>query len=263
VADIEGLLEDLIAEGGSAEALVSTLDGPGWRTPTPAEGWTVAHQIAHLAWTDRAAVLAATDLDGFSAEVRAAIADPCGFVNAGAERGAAQSPAALLENWRRGRTTLVAALRTVPRGTKLPWFGPPMGVASMVTGRLMETWAHGEDIADALGVHREPTARLRNVAHIGVRTIDFAFALHGLEAPEVPFRIELTGPSGELWTWGPTESPDRITGPVLDFCLLVTQRRHPEDLHLTVDGPKATDWVPIAQAFAGPPGAGRKPVGVE
>jgi uncharacterized protein (TIGR03084 family) len=125
----------------------------------------------------------------------------------------------------------------------------------------METWAHGLDVADLLGVRREPTARLRNVAHIGVRTVDFAFAVHGLAAPSVPFRVELTGPSGELWTWGPEDSPDRIAGPALDFCQLVTQRRHPDDLGLTVTGAKATEWVPIAQAFAGPPGAGRKPVG--
>jgi uncharacterized protein (TIGR03084 family) len=259
VTDIAGLLDDLVAEGDELDTIVSTVHEDGWRAPTPAEGWTVAHQIAHLVWTDRAAVLAATDVDGFSAAVRDAVADPTGFVDAEAARGAALPSAELLAVWRQGRADLVAALRAVPAGTKLPWFGPPMGAASMATARLMETFAHGQDVVDALGVHREPTARLRHVAHIGVRTIGFAFAVHGRAAPEQPFRIELTGPGGELWTWGEPDAVNRVSGPALDFCLLVTQRRHPDDLHLTIRGDQAHEWVPIAQAFAGPPGAGRRP----
>jgi uncharacterized protein (TIGR03084 family) len=259
MADVVGLLDDLVAEGESLDAVVSTLDESGWRTATPAEGWTVGHQVGHLAWTDQAALLAATDVDAFSALVRAAIEDPAGYVNVAAERQAALPGAELLAAWRRGRVELVAALRGVPDGTKLPWFGPPMAVASMATARLMETWAHGQDIVDGLGVSRVPTGRLRHVAHIGVRTIGFAFAVHGLDAPEVPFRVELTGPGGESWVWGPEDSPDRVAGSALDFCFLVTQRRHPDDLDLTVSGAKATAWVPIAQAFAGPPGGGRKP----
>lgn len=261
MADIAGLFDDLVAEGDALDAVVSGLDDAVWRTPTPAAGWTVAHQIAHLAWTDAMAQLAATDVADFSAAVRAAVAEPDGFTDRAAERGVALPTAQLLAEWRQGRSRLVTALRDVPNGTKLPWFGPPMGAASMATARIMETWAHGQDVVDALGVTREPTARLRHVAHIGVRTIGFAFAVHGLDAPAVPFRVELTGPDGDEWTWGPEDSPDRVAGPALDFCLLVTQRRHPDDLHLTVTGATALEWVPIAQAFAGPPGAGRKPRG--
>lgn len=262
MAELAGLLDDLVAEGDSLDGVVSALDDAGWRAVTPAEGWTVAHQVAHLAWTDRAALLAATDVEAFSAQVRAAVEDPYGFVDAGAERGASLPFPELLSEWRRGRVELVAALAAVPAGVKLPWYGPPMGVASMATARLMETWAHGGDVADAVGVVRAPTARLRHVAHIGVRAIGFSFALHGLAAPSVPFRVELVGPAGELWEWGPPDSPDRVVGPALDFCFLVTQRRHPADLDLRVTGAKAVEWVPIAQAFAGPPGGGRKPKGV-
>jgi uncharacterized protein (TIGR03084 family) len=259
VADIAGLLDDLTAEGDELDAIVSNVDEDGWRVATPAEGWTVAHQIAHLGWTDKAAILAATDVDGFSAAVRAAMADPTGFVDVEAARGAAMEPADLLDVWRRGRGELLTALDAVPAGTTLPWFGPPMSAASMATARLMETFAHGQDIADALHIHRPPTARLRNVAHIGVRTVGFAFAVHGLAAPREPFRVELTGPGGELWTWGDDSAANRITAPALDFCLLVTQRRHPDDLAITATGEQARQWIPIAQAFAGPPGPGRKP----
>jgi uncharacterized protein (TIGR03084 family) len=139
----------------------------------------------------------------------------------------------------------------------MPWFGPPMSAASMATARLMETWAHGQDVADALGATREPTHRLRHVAHIAVRTFGWSFAVNGLEAPEVPVRVELVGPDGERWAWGPEDAADRITGPAVDFCLLATQRRHRDELAVTAVGAAANAWLPLAQAFAGPPGAGR------
>jgi uncharacterized protein (TIGR03084 family) len=257
--DIAALLDDLAAEGDELDLIVSNVDEDGWRVATPADGWTVAHQIAHLNWTDKAAILAATDVDGFSAALRSALADPTGHVDTVAAQGAAMEPADLLDVWRRGRGEMVAALSAVPAGTKLPWFGPPMSAASMATARLMETFAHGQDVVDALHIHRPPTARLRHVAHIGVRTVGFAFAVHGQSAPEEPFRIELTGPGGEQWTWGDENAANQITGPALDFCLLVTQRRHPDDLDIIATGEQARQWIPIAQAFAGPPGPGRKP----
>jgi uncharacterized protein (TIGR03084 family) len=123
----------------------------------------------------------------------------------------------------------------------------------------METWAHGQDVADALGVERAATDRLRHVAHIGVRTRDFAYAVHGQAPPGEPLRIELVAPSGELWAWGPQDAAQQVTGPALDFCLLVTQRRHRDDLAVTAVGPDADAWLDIAQAFAGPPGEGRRP----
>jgi uncharacterized protein (TIGR03084 family) len=257
VPDIAALLADLAAEGDDLDATVSTLDEQTLATPTPADGWTIAHQIAHLRWTDRMAVLAATDVDGFSAVVRDAVAAGGSPVDEAAADGARDPD--LLATWRRGRAEVVLTLSAAPASAKLPWFGPPMGVASMATARLMETWAHGQDVVDALGVRRTPTARLRHVAHIGVRTVNFAFAVHGMAPPAEPFRIELTAPEGGRWTWGEESASDRITAPALDFCLLVTQRRHRDDLAVTATGPVAEQWLPIAQAFAGPSGGGRKP----
>jgi uncharacterized protein (TIGR03084 family) len=134
-----------------------------------------------------------------------------------------------------------------------------MKPASMVTARLMETWAHGQDVADALGAEREPTARLRHVAHIGVRTRDFSYRNRGLEPPSEEFRFVLTAPDGGTWTWGPEDAGQSVSGPALDFCLLVAQRRHRDDLALTASGPDADRWLGLAQAFAGPPGPGRPP----
>lgn len=255
MADAGPLIGELAAESFELDALVAELSGAQWQTPTPAPGWTIAHQIAHLLWTDRVALLSVSDGPAFAVELAAAAADPSGFVDAGAERLALSAD--LLQSWRTTRADLHDALRTVPDGRKLPWFGPPMSVASMATARLMETWAHGLDVADALGVRRAPTSRLRSIAHLGVRTRDYAFTVHGLTPPAEMFHVELCGPAGETWEWGPQDAEQRVTGTAEEFCQLVTQRRPRAALDVTAVGPDAERWLTIAQAFAGSPGVGR------
>jgi uncharacterized protein (TIGR03084 family) len=256
-ADPAPLLAGLAAEGDDLDALVAELPAAEWARPTPATGWTIAHQIAHLTWTDGVAILSATDAEAFAAELQAALPRIATYVDDAAAEGAAIPAAELLTRWRTGRSALAGALADVPPGTKLPWFGPPMSAGSMATARLMETWAHGQDVADALAVTRTPTERLRHIAHIGVRTRDFAYAVNDRTPPSEPFRVELTAPAGDVWAWGPEDATQRVTGPALDFCLRVTQRRHREDLALVAIGADADAWLDIAQAFAGPPGAGR------
>jgi len=255
------VFDDLRAESDELDLFVAELSPEQWTLATPAPRWTIAHQIAHLAWTDRSALLAITDEDAFRALAQKALAAPGSFVDEGAEDGARLPAAELLARWREGRTALDAALRGSAPGARSPWYGPPMSAASMATGRLMETWAHGQDVADTLHATRPATDRLRHVVRIGVRARDFAFGVHGRTAPAEEFRVELVGPSGDLWAYGPEEAPQRVTGPALDFCLLVTRRAHRADLALHADGPDADRWLDIAQAFAGPPGAGRPPKG--
>ncbi|WP_445256553.1 TIGR03084 family metal-binding protein [Nocardioides aurantiacus] len=256
---LDQVLGDLAAEGSALEELVAPLDDAGWRTPTPAAGWDVATQVAHLAWTDEVAVAAATDRAAWDAVVTDAIDDPDGFVDAVALAGGRAPSEELLARWRASRAALAVALRQVPAGERLPWFGPPMSPTSMATARFMETWAHALDVADALGVVPLPTDRIRHVAHLGVRTRGFAYAAHGLAAPTSEVRVELVAPSGETWTWGPEDAEQRVTGSAYDFCLRVTQRRHRDDLDLHATGPDADRWLDLAQAFAGPPGPGRPP----
>jgi uncharacterized protein (TIGR03084 family) len=259
VPDLEELLADLSAESDALERMVIDLPPDAWRTPTPAEGWTVAHQIGHLAWTDEVAGLAAQDPGAFADLLKRAVAEPHAIDDAASEAAAVEPPE-LLQRWQRARTTLADALQAVPAGTRLPWFGPPMSPASMATARLMETWAHGQDVADALGLPHEAGARLRHVAYLGVRTRDFAYALNGRTPPAEPFRVELTAPGGDPWSWGPDDATQVVRGPAADFCLLVTQRRHRDDLALEAFGAAADAWLDIAQAFAGPPGGGRAPL---
>jgi len=254
-----GLLADLSAETEVVEAMLAGLDRPGWELPTPAAGWAVRDQVSHLAYFDEAAALAATQPEVFRREAAEVIASGPDFADIIARQYRDLGPAEMLRWFRSARAGLLRAFAGLdPRG-RVPWYGPEMSAASSATARLMETWAHGQDIADALGVVREPTLRLRHIAHLGVSTRGFAFGLNGLEIPAQPVRVELAAPDGEQWIWGPADAADRVTGPAVDFCLAVTQRRHLADTALLVSGPVAAHWMSIAQAFAGPPGPGRAP----
>ena len=254
---LDGLLGDLEAEHRDLDALVANLDESGWASPTPAVGWAVRDQLSHLAYFDDAAVLAMTDPSAFQALVAEAMAraDP---MAEHLRRGRDLSGAEILSWWRASREAMVAATIGLPEEARVPWFGPPMGVLSFVSARLMETWAHGQDVADALDRRRVPTARLRHIAHLGVRTRSFSYIVRGLEPPSTSVKVALTGPSGEQWQWEDSGAGlDSVQGPALDFCLVVTQRRNLADTALVVEGESAHQWMSIAQAFAGPPGPGR------
>lgn len=261
---LEGVLTDLAAESDRLDQAVAPLADDQWRLATPAEGWDVATQVAHLAWTDEVAVIAAGPREQWEALVARALEDPTGFVDAEALAGGRAAPDELLERWRTARTALQQTLRDLPEGTKLPWFGPPMSATSMATARFMETWAHALDVHEGLcaaGLIDEvpaPTDGIKHVAHIAVRTRDFAFSVHDLPPPAEPFRIELVAPSGELWTWGPQEAAQKVTGPAYDLCRLATQRIHRDDTTLLAVGADAEKWLTIAQCFAGPAGGGRE-----
>ncbi|OBF13765.1 TIGR03084 family metal-binding protein [Mycobacterium sp. ACS4331] len=256
MADAGPIVDDLVAESAELDSLVAPLPPEQWQSPTPAPGWSIAHQVGHLLWTDRVALISITDESRF-ADVLAEAGSVPDFVDAAANELAGCPPDALLADWRTTRDRLHDALRTVADGRKLLWFGPPMSAASMATARLMETWAHGLDVADALGVSRPATNRLKSIAHLGVRTRDFAYTVHGEAPPASPFHVELRAPDGQTWSWGPADAVQRVTGSAEDFCALVTQRRPRAALDVVADGPDAEHWLTIAQAFAGPPGAGR------
>jgi uncharacterized protein (TIGR03084 family) len=249
---MSALADDLAAESAVLRALLVPLDEDGWRRPTPAAGWSVLDQVTHLAWFDEAAVRSAVEPDVFAAEQ--ANPDPDGVAAAYRHRSGAE----VLAWFDDARSRLLAAFRELDPAMRVPWYGPPMSAASALTARIMETWAHGQDVADALGAVREPTARLRHVAHIGIGARAYSYLVNGKQPPEAPIRVELAAPDGDTWGWGPEDAVDRVGGSALDFCLVVTQRRHLADTTLQVSGPVATEWMSFAQAYAGPAGAGRE-----
>lgn len=257
--DMHALVDDLAAETAVINDVLMTRSDADWDLPTPAEGWAIRDQISHLAYFDETATLAASDPDRFRAEASALVAIGDGFPDAIAERYR-MMPIAELKDWfTAARGALIETFGEIDPKTRLPWYGPDMSAASSVTARLMETWAHGQDIVDTLGVTRTPTARLRNIAHLGVSTRSFAYRLRKLSEPEVPVYVALDAPDGDSWTWGAANDANSVTGTVLDFCLVVTQRRHLSDTTLHVTGDAATEWMSISQAFAGGVGSGRAP----
>jgi uncharacterized protein (TIGR03084 family) len=250
------LLDDLRAEQADLRRLVQDAD---LDTATPAEGWDVRDAVAHLAGTDVEATRAASEPEAFLATLPAVAADIDGFLTGQLVERRHLSRESLMASWQDGFDAMLAAFAAVAPGSKVPWYGPPMSPASFATARLMEYWAHGQDVADALGVTRTPTNRLRHICHLGVRTRGFSYVNRGLTPPQEPVAVQLTAPDGGTWAFG--EGEQRVTGPAEDFCLLVTQRRHRSDLRLTAEGAAADDWLDVAQVFAGPPGPGRAPGG--
>ena len=257
MVDLEGLRTDLRAEQDALDEVVAKLEPGQWDEPTPAPGWSVRDQVSHLAFFDEQALLAASDPDEFL-ESLGRISSVEEYIDGPVERGRAMSSSDVLEWWRAARSAANDAFSRLDPSVRVPWFGPAMSPASFISARLMETWAHGQDIIDTFGMEREATGRLKHVAHLGVRARRNSYTATGQDMPDGDVRVELTGPSGEIWTWNES-STDSVTGDAVDFCLVVTQRRHLDDTDLVVTGDLAGEWMRIAQAFAGPPGEGRKP----
>ena len=256
---MDAICDDTAAEHAVLDALVAGLDEGGWDTPTPADGWAVRDQISHLWFFDQRALMAMTDAEAFEAD-KAVLLAGATVTDASVDAGRAMSGAELLEAWRADRERLLSVARGFDPSTRVPWYGPSMGARSFITARLMETWAHGQDVVDALGASRPPTARLKHVAHIGVRARPFSYAIRGKAVPDVEVHVRLRGPDGDEWTWNDPSSAEVVSGDALDFCLVVTQRRHVDDTDLEISGDAAREWISIAQAFAGPPGPGREPL---
>jgi uncharacterized protein (TIGR03084 family) len=255
---VHSIVADLIAEHLDLDALVAPLDEQGWDTATPADGWSIRDQVSHLWFFDQRAAMALTDPDAFEADKRVLLAGA--GVDASVEPGRRIDGTELLRRWRADRAALCELAEAVDPSARVPWYGPSMAARSFITARLMETWAHGQDVADALGTQRAPTSRLRHVCHIGVRARPFSYAIRSLPMPDVEVAVHLRAPDGELWSWGEPEAAQYVRGDALDFCLLVTQRRHRLDTALEVQGAAAEEWMSIAQAFAGAPGEGRSPL---
>ena len=259
MADLAALLADLREEQAALAAIVTNLDDAALLTPTPAAGWDVRDQLSHLAGFEEAAITALREPDEFTADLARRVAEGDDPVAEYTARGRSMDPTEVVRWWSTARAALLTLASDRDPTERVPWYGPSMSAMSFFAARLMETWAHGQDIRDGLVLPPEVSDRLRHIADLGVRTRPFSYAIRGREVPPTPVDVSLVAPSGETWRWGPGDAADRIEGDAIDFCLVVTQRRHPDDVDLVVVGDAATEWISIAQAFAGGPGRGRAP----
>jgi len=259
VTELTGVYAALAAEGADLDRLVANLDEDQWAAPTPAEGWTIAHQIAHLAFIAYLAGLAASDAETFEVVAAPARTDFQGEVDKALAAYLDDTQEGILNRWRRELADGAEALNAFPAGQAVPWLVNPLPPSILAAAGFMELFAHGQDVADALGVRRERTDRIRYLTDFGVRTMAFGYLARGLAPTAEEFRFELTAPSGEVWEFGPEGAANKVTGSAWDFCLLITRRRHRDDLDLTATGAEADRWLDIAQAYRGPAGEGRKP----
>jgi len=245
------MIADLKCEQDSLDQIVADLDETTWRSVTDSPGWTIADQISHLQFFDERAALAMNDPEAFAVDRQVLMSSAPRDLSV--EFGRQVSGIELFQAWRLSRLGLIDTAKKVDPTVRVPWYGPSMAVKSFLTARLMECWAHGQDIAQAVGAQRSPSARLKHVAHIGVGARAFSLMINRLPEDSQSIRVELAGPDGEIWTWGDESSEQRVFGEALDFCMVVTQRRALSDSHLTVVGDSATTWMGVAQAFAGAP----------
>ena len=258
-SDLTAISDDLEAEEKELDQVLCDLEEADWDLDTPADGWTIRDQVGHMAFSEDMATLAIVDPTAFQADLGRGIEFIDPHESAARAEARAMPTADLLDWWRASRSVTIAAVRGLGADAVIPWEGPSMKPRSFLTARLMETFAHGQDIRDAVGVPAADTARLRHVAFLGVITRLFSYRVRGLEPPTDDVRVVLASPEGGVLSWGPAESNDSVTGAVLDFCLVVSQRRHYRDTRLDVQGQQATQWMQIAQAFAGRPTMGPPP----
>jgi uncharacterized protein (TIGR03084 family) len=258
-ADTKAVLADFTAEGDELDRVLSRLGEDQWTLPTPAPGWTIAHQVAHLTATFRLAALAGADPEAFANLAAGLSPDFDANVAAAMAPYVQLPPVELLAQWHTARTEAAGALGAADPAKPLPWLVnslPPMVIGQ---AGIMELFAHGQDIYDALDVVPERNDRIGHLVGFAVRTWTFGYLARELPVPEAEFRFELVAPSGRMWEFGPEDADQRITGPAVDFCLLATRRRHRDDLAVTAVGRDAYAWLDIAQAYRGPAGEGRVP----
>ena len=234
--------------------LLKDLEAAEFDRATAFKGWTLNNVIRHLHVWNLAAELSLIDEAGFDAlfaQVGESVSG--GLTEFEEQYLEGLAGPGLLTTWREGYQSIAAHFRTADPSQRVKWAGPSMSARSSITARLMETWAHGQEVYDELGVVRENADRIRNIVVLGVNTFGWTYAVRGEEAPEPIPHLVLSAPSGEVWTFNEPSDEERIEGLAEEFCQVVTQVRNIADTELKVTGTVATDWMSKAQCFAGPP----------
>jgi uncharacterized protein (TIGR03084 family) len=253
---------DLVEEQESLDLVVGDLPDEQWYLPTASPEWKVFDQVAHLAYFDERAALALSEPEEFRRE-RDEVFSRAGHQSLDditLKSLRTLAPRELVTRWRAARSSLDDAAGALDEAIRVDWYGPSMSAKSFLTARLMETWAHGTDVTEALGVSRAPTDRLVHIVRLGVVTRPWSYQVRGEELPRGTVGVELSAPDGDIWRVGPDDADEVVRGSAEEFCLVVTQRRHLDDTNL-VTGVLGRHWLLRAQAFAGAPSVGPTPKG--
>jgi len=247
--EVVGALREQLDELAS---LVSGLDAEQWSAASACPGWSVQDVLLHLAQTNDVAI---ASVEGRWDEVTAMwAAVDAADVDAAAGAAVAASDLAAAEVhawWTRSADAMLAAFETCSPSARVGWVAGELAARTLCTTRLSETWIHATDIAAGLGVDLAPTDRLWHVARLVHRTLPYAFARAGRDAPG-PVRFELTSPTdpSATWTFGDQGAPTGVTGPALDLCRVAGQRAAAADTALRATGPDATGVLTLMRTFA-------------
>ncbi|MEE2664355.1 MAG: TIGR03084 family metal-binding protein [Myxococcota bacterium] len=256
---------DFREEVDEFHGFLQTLKPEDWRRETGFMQWTTWDVVAHLHYFDLVSTSSLEGEEAFAPErvvLIAAVGEGRTLQQLAHERLQSLDAASLLEHWHGTAHGLAQALGEADPKRRMPWFGPDMGVQMFTTARYMETWAHAHEVYDLVGVSRRYTDRIKNIATIGVKTFDWTFVNRKMEVPDSPPHVRIVAPSGAIWEWNEPSETELIRGDAVDFCHVVTQGRNVADTALEVVGPVATQWMSIAQCFAGavadPPAPGAR-----
>jgi uncharacterized protein (TIGR03084 family) len=248
--DVTQLLDALATEQITLQSTLRDLADDDWFRPTPARRWDVRDQIAHLADIDEIAIDTCVGGPRPLNDFAARFASPDDTTLWGVLRGRRLPGPAVLAWWEDSSARERDVLASIDPAVRVPW-GIGMRAPSLITARLMETWAHGLDVREALDIPVVDTDRLRHVAWLGYRALPYAFSYAGRERPPGELRVELTSPTGdETWEYGPPGAPNRITGPAGELCRVFAQRiTRDEARRLLAEGEGAVAALEVARAF--------------
>lgn len=246
---------DFKEESDALHAVLEPLDEAAFTVPTAFNAWTINDVVQHLHHFNIMADLSLSDEATFLTEYAKvkALREQVGFVAASNQMLGGLSGHELLTTWRDYVAVMTPRFAEADPRKRVKWAGPDMSVRSSITARLMETWAHGQEIYDLLGLDRVNGDGIRNIAHLGVNTFGWTFVNRSEPVPDVVPYVTLTAPSGDTWTWGEPSESERIEGQADAFCQVVCQTRNIADTTLQVTGGVASRWMSVAQCFAGPP----------
>ena len=245
--------EDFRAESEALFALLDGADATRFDEPTLFKDWTINAVLQHLHFWNEMAGLQLTDEAELTRRLDRVMRHEGGM--RGFERAHFNELGgrALLESWRDGFNRTADVYANAEPKARLKWAGPEMSARSSITARLMETWAHGQEVYDHLGVERKNEDRIQNIVVLGVNTFGWTYRTRRETPPGPMPYLLLIAPSGAIWTYGEESETERISGLAEHFCQVVTQTRNVADTDLIVTGAAAQDWMSKAQCFAGAP----------